>query len=102
MLSLSTHTHTIDQAAVTLSTQKSTSTATASASPDTCPGLPAAVTHTDEQQQHKSARTITAHTTRRRTVTIAIIELIAIAVITRNGVAGARQLIGEAEEKECN
>ncbi|RNC36792.1 hypothetical protein TcCL_Unassigned00208 [Trypanosoma cruzi] len=37
----------------------STGTTTASAAPDTSPGIPAAVTHTEVQQQHESARTNT-------------------------------------------
>ncbi|KAF5215350.1 hypothetical protein ECC02_011959 [Trypanosoma cruzi] len=52
----------------------------------------------DSQQQHKSARTNTARTTRSRTVTIVIIA----AIVTRGGVAAVNQLICEPEGKECN
>ncbi|EKG00261.1 hypothetical protein TCSYLVIO_008808, partial [Trypanosoma cruzi] len=48
-------------------------------------------THGQQQQQHKSARNNTAHTTRSRTVTIV--------TIARSGVTGVSELIREAEGK---
>ncbi|RNC31854.1 hypothetical protein TcCL_Unassigned05600, partial [Trypanosoma cruzi] len=65
----------------------STGTTTASASPDTCPGLPAAA-----NTRTSSSSTRAQGTTRRRTITFAVI-------IARSGVAGFIQLIGETERK---
>ncbi|ESS62751.1 hypothetical protein TCDM_09560 [Trypanosoma cruzi Dm28c] len=57
------------------------------------------ITLQDSQQPSRtrtsSSRRRARGPTRRRTVTIAVI-------VTRSGVAGASQLIGETEEKECN